>query len=255
MTPSELYSLWAPEDSIWSNWAKPMLFSVERFIGGEPNQATQWQSLNVAWSPTDVRSTAIVLDLPGADAIWYGIAMAQHGFRPVPLYNGVPGSSALIDVNSIVVALHEVEQPLTELLSRLPADAPPVFLLDSNRSAGGTIPSPGRFDNRWWVFPQDFPSANLVLSRGIDTVILAQAQAGPPQTDLAHVLLRWQEAGLRMFAKGVDDVAPPAVIQVQRPARFGWLWYRALVLAGLRRNSAGGFGAIVPIPGSGGGYG
>ncbi len=31
--------------------------------------------------------------------------------------------------------------------------------------------------------------------------------------------------------------------------------YRALALMGLRRNSAGGFGSIVPIPGEGGGFG
>jgi hypothetical protein len=30
------------------------------------------------------------------------------------------------------------------------------------------------------------------------------------------------------------------------------VWYRALVVLGLRRNSSGGFGSIVPTPSSGG---
>ena len=33
---------------------------------------------------------------------------------------------------------------------------------------------------------------------------------------------------------------------------FRRAWYRALTLSGLRRNNAGGFGAVIPMPSSGG---
>ena len=42
--------------------------------------------------------------------------------------------------------------------------APPAFLLDSDRMKA-PAPDPGRFDNRWLVFPQDFPSAAFLRSR------------------------------------------------------------------------------------------
>jgi hypothetical protein len=255
MKPSELFRLWAPEDSIWSPWAKPVLFAEDAFLGGEPAQVGTWHSLVVKWAPTtSVGQTAIVLDLPGANAIWYGMAVSQRGFRPVPLYNGVWGPMALVDVNPIRIALHEVEDVLTDLLVRLPASAPPVFLLDSNRLSNAASALPGRFDNRWYVFPQDFPSANLLLSHGINRVILAQPQAGPPRSDLTHVLLRWQQAGIVITACGADDTNPPTPIEVSKPSSFRALWYCALMLAGMRRNSAGGFGAMIPIPGSGGGF-
>jgi len=255
MKPSELYKLWAPKDSIWSNWVKPVLFADKTVAGGEPPQTAQWQSSNVAWAPAPESGTAIVLDLPGADAVWYGMALSQRGYRPVPLYNGVrsPSSFELVHVDAIVYALHEVEDALVGL--RLPGDAPPVFLLDENRFAGGSFADPGRFDNRWWVFPQDFPSANFLLSHGIRSVVLGQNRSAGPQRDLAHVLLRWQEAGIQILACGVNDQAQPTPIQIERPDRFRALWYQALVLAGLRRNSAGGFGAVVPEPSSGGGFG
>jgi hypothetical protein len=246
MTPAELYNLWAPRDSIWSPWAKPVLFAEDAFLGGEPTQVEDWHNLWPAWAAKSDIGTAIILDLPGAQAIWYGMALSQRGFRPVPLYNGVAGPSPLIDVNPIRMALHEVEDALTELLANMPAEAPPVFLLDFNRSGGAVIADPGRFDNRWYVFPQDFPSANLLLSRGIRNVVLVQPQAGGPKTDLAHVLMRWQQAGIQILACGINDANQPIPITVNRPSNFRALWYLALALAGLRRNSAGGFGGGHP---------
>jgi len=38
---------------------------------------------------------------------------------------------------------------------------------------------------------------------------------------------------------------------VERPSRFGWLWYRFWTLLGLRQIELGGFGGL--IGGSGGG--
>ena len=115
--------------------------------------------------------------------------------------------------------------------------------------------SPGRFDNRWTVFPQDFPSANFLSSHGVRSAVLGQLFVGEPQRDLAHVLMRWQDAGIRILACDVQRDAPPEPIRITRPGQFRMLWYRALVIAGLRRNSAGGFGAVVPEPSQSSGFG
>jgi hypothetical protein len=257
MNPAELYKLWAPEDSIWSNWAKPVLFADHAFNDLPLSSSADWRSLNVAWAPSVDSNAAIVMDLPGAFAVWFAMTLAQRGFRPVPLFNGAPGpmlgSFPLVDVSAVVSALHATAEDLMTL--RLPPNAPPAFLLDANRLSGGELPDPGRFDNRWWVFPQDFPSANFLLSQNIRSLVLVQNNRAQPRRDLAHVLLRWQEAGIQILSCGENDQTQPTPILVEKPDNFRSLWYRALVLAGLRRNSAGGFGAVIPEPSSGGGFG
>lgn len=251
MNPTELYKLWASEDSIWSNWVKPVLFTESSLaVSSAPYD---WHSLNIAWTPSVDAGAAIILDLPEAESVWFGMALAHRGFRPIPLYNGASGPSAIVNVGSIVGALRNEAKTLAEI--PIAHNAPPVFLLDANRSAGGTTVGPGRFDNRWAVFPQDFPSASFLLSNGVRAVVLAQRFAGEPQRDLAHVLLRWQEAGIEILAADVQSVLPPDPIRVSRPGQFRMLWYRALVLAGLRRNSAGGFGGVVPEPSQSSGFG
>ena len=63
---------------------------------------------------------------------------------------------------------------------------------------------PPAFDNRSVSLPTDFPSANLLLSYGVRRVVLVQATDGQPQADLAHTLLRWQQAGIDMMRSAVD---------------------------------------------------
>ena len=74
-----------------------------------------------------------------------------------------------------------------------------------------------------------------------------------PQEDLAHVLLRWQQGGLRMLSASPADAAPRE-FTVTRPSWFRLAWYRAITAARLRRNNAGGFGAVIPVATSGGGH-
>jgi hypothetical protein len=201
---------------------------------------------------------ALVLDLPSATAVKAGLVLAEAGFRPVPLFNGARGptslnigGSALIDNDPILSWLVLGAETLSRC--QLPDAAPPAFLLDSRRQAPASNASPGRFDNRWIVFPQDFPSSNFLRSQGIARVLLLQTDAlRQPQEDLTHVLRRWQEAGLLLSVATPESAGNPQPLTVARPSRFRALWYVALAIAGLRRNSAGGFGSIVPQPSSGG---
>lgn len=252
MQPAELYNLWAPDTARWSDWAKPVLFT-QPGVGVGFAALPDWRMLDLAWARGLDYHTAVVLDVPDAQGVLHGLALAARGFRPVPLYNGTSGPGALVDVGPIVTALHDLAQDLDALA--LPDTAPPVFLLDAKRWGGGAAVQPGRFDNRWAVFPQDFPSANFLRAHDVDTVLLGQFSFGQPQPDLAHVLRRWQEAGLRVLGCDVQRADAPEPLVVARPARFRSLWYRALVLLGLRRNSAGGFGAVVPQPSQSSGYG
>jgi hypothetical protein len=78
------------------------------------------------------------------------------------------------------------------------------------------------------VFPQDFPSASFLAAERIRRVILVQEDRAEPQDDLAHSLLRWQEGGIQVLAKRLNDNLPPSEIAVKRRSRYKATWYRAL---------------------------
>jgi hypothetical protein len=242
----QLFEIWAPAGSVWSRWAKPVLFAEAPPPVDVPQHVDWFEP-----SLLRVSETAVVVEFPGVESILEGVALAREGFRPVPLYNTSPHPQAIVDVQPIVGLLGPAARELESV--RLPDTAPPAFLLDSLRLPIGASLTPGRFDNRWVVFPQDFPSGNFLLSQGIRRVVLLRQGTGQPAEDLAHVLLRWQEAGLQIFSFQRGQAGLPQPLEVYRPSLFRQLWYRSLTLLGLRRNSAGGFGSIIPQPSSGGG--
>jgi hypothetical protein len=249
MDGSQLFEVWAPAESVWSRWAKPALFAAQ------PVPAASMEALPPAvpppFEPPPVDSwTAFVVDLHGPRSVEIGLSLARAGWRPVPLFNTADHPAAIVPVSPILQKLREGEAEMRSLV--LPPDAPPAFLLDAQRLNPSTAATPGKFDNRWAVFPQDFPSANFLLSRGIQRVVLLQSDSlqDKPRLDLAHVLLRWREAGLELYAQDPDAQQAPQPLQVDRPSSFRSLFYRALTMVGLRRNSAGGFGSIIPQPSS-----
>lgn len=247
MNGSELFDLWAPADSVWSHWAKPVLFA--EWSPAQPDQPPAVLTLPELHLALD-RNTAVVVDLPGLDSVLTGLALAREGLRPVPLFNGAHHAAAVVDTGTILRLLQEGADTLAGLA--FSPDAPPAFLLDSKRLSPGASPQPGKFDNRWMVFPQDFPSANFLKSREIHRVLLLESGGQPqPAADLAHVLRRWQEAGLQIYAADPTG-GNMRELHVEKPSSFRLAWYRALAVVGLRRSSAGGFGSVIPHPSSGG---
>ena len=263
MDMQQLFETWAPPDSVWSRWAKPALFaetaaSATVIPGSAPGLPEPPPPPSSPREETRMRvledsSTAFILDLPGAQSVELGLALARAGYQPVPLFNTADHPAAVVSVRPVLDQLKAGAEEVRGLGTS--PGAPPAFLLDSGRRAGA--PGPGRFDNRWIVFPQDFPSATFLLSQGIHRVVLLQPRtpADQPQEDLAHVLRRWQEAGVEIYLQDPSVDEPPRPLTVQRPSSFRNLAYRAFALFGLKRNSAGGFGSIIPVVAAGGGGG
>ena len=242
-----VYRIWAPDDALWTQWAKPVLFS-------RPAQSYGRSELvlpDAGWASYPDKTTALFVDLPGKSGVLEGLALAELGYRPVPLYNGVYGankSSMTVDVTEIAEALYQGAEQLASMALR--PDAPPVFLLDENRMKGRAR-QPGKYDNRWCVFPQDLPSASYFLEHGIRQIYV---RTGRIQNDLAHILMRYQEKGIKIFH--ITEAGTPKMISVVRPSHFGSFLYRFQTMLGLKRNAAGGFGGMVPEPtqSSGGRY-
>jgi hypothetical protein len=245
MTGEALFEIWAPAESIWSPWAKPVLFAQISAQDGLP-PGVDFEPRVGTWVPPLSGGAAIVIDLPGRESVTMALALAARGYRAVPLYNGCAGPMEVVNTAGIEDALVRGAAALPGL--GVPPNAPPAFMLDADRMRGQSVAGPGRFDNRWLIVPQDFPSANFLLAKGIQSVLLLQRGRAQPQEDLAHVLLRWQQAGLRIQTKDPNEPGPVADIRVARPSRFRSLLHTAATLLGLRRNSAGGFGSVVPTP-------
>jgi hypothetical protein len=178
-----------------------------------------------------------------------GLAVAVLGYAPVPLFNTTTGPSAVVNVADVMRALSEGAALLRS--QALANDGSPAFLLDDRRMKG--VASPRQYDNRWLVLPQHLPSAGMLLRSGIRAAVVVQERDGQPADDLRHALRRWQEQGVSIMLTRPDARSRPAEIEIAKPRHYRALWQRVLVTLGLRRNSAGGFGAIVPDPSSSGG--
>lgn len=250
MRGAELFDSWAPPEAVWSEWVKPLLFAEwdDRRPAAPPPTSPPLPEPPLGQDP----GTAAIVDLPGDHAVLAGIALARRGYRPVPLFNGAHHPSAILDVAPIMDGLARGAEELRRL--RLAPEAPPAFLLDARRTAP-VAAEPGRFDNRWLAFPQDFPSAALLASRGIRRVALIAEPGKEVAADLAHVLLRYKQGGLELAAVDPSGSGLPRPLEVKEPPLYRALFHRALAALGLRRNAAGGFGAIVPLAGAGGGLG
>jgi hypothetical protein len=244
MNPSELYERWAPSDGAWSAWAKPVLFAS----GVADEEAkTAWlaarERARGRFTPPRPGEIALVLELPGADALAAALECAAVGYRPVPLVNSALGPNAVLANGPTRAGL---ELAVDELVAvRLRADSPPAFVLDSRRIGGEA--KPRMFDNQWLVFPQDFPSAAVLAARGVRRVVVVQEQASTTQKDLSHVLVRWQRAGLAIERIDLSSSShAPTALSVSTPSLFGALFCRLISTFALRRNAAGGFGSVVP---------
>ncbi len=246
-----LFEIWAPSRGVFSAWAKPLLFA-QMDEGQIVRPATDRAAPAQPWAARLDGRTAVVLDLPGDASVWHGAALGEAGYRPVPLFNGSDGQQPAVEVRSIMLALQHAAGQVER--ASIADDAPPAFMLDGRRCDPSVRPGAGWFDNRWVVFPQDFPSGRLLRSRGLERALLVREQGRRLGDDLREVLARWDKDGVELFEVEVGGVEP-----VPLKVRAAWglrpLAAVAMVMLGLRANSAGGFGARVPMPPQGGGSG
>jgi hypothetical protein len=260
MTNREAFKIWAPDGVLWTEWAKPVLFASMTDMDSYIPEPTESPITDINWLGTTSKDTALIIDLPGEDGVAESLLLAEAGYRPVPLYNGVFEKNefaAVVAVRDLVRALYIGANTLKKTLIR--NDAPPVFMLDSLRMRGASK-SPGTYDNRWCIFPQDMPSAAFLLKQGIRKVLVrTRADEISPtariQDDVTHILRRYQDAGIKILhTNGINDIK---ATDVSTPSQFKSLFYRFQVILGLCRNSAGGFGGKIPDSmqsGSGGRY-
>jgi hypothetical protein len=193
--------------------------------------------------PSDV---AIVVDLPGERGLLLGMALVEWGFRPIPLYNALPGPGALVNVEPIIRLLVRHARQV----ARAPSDGMPVFLLDAHRMSGARPSARNFFDNRSVCHATDFPSAATLRDAGIRRILLIQEEPGRPAPDLEPVLLVWQRQGLALWFKYTDDDAPAAPRRLSsRLFVVRWVYAVARLLLPRRPDGVYGWHVIGPSAG------
>jgi len=239
-----VFRIWAPDNALWTQWAKPVLFAAAIYYNPDIVDLAGYKGkIGPGWIEY-AGDTAVIVDLPGADGVEAGLLLAHIGYRPVPLYNGVPGTGLnqpVIPVGDIRAALFKGAHELEQLSVK--QNAAPAFLLDYNRMQGVSKQA-GSFDNRWSIFPQDMPSAAFLVKSGIKNIVVKTNER--INEDLCHILCRYQEQGILIHHCNRQGITK--VVNIGKPSGFRSLWRRFLVIAGLTRNTAGGFGGNIPLP-------
>ncbi|MBR2046618.1 MAG: glutathionylspermidine synthase family protein, partial [Agathobacter sp.] len=191
-TGKETYSIWAPYGKKWVDWVRPVPFieiaTEKKGYSVSPLVLPE----KVCMDKADEK-TAVIVDLHGEDSIEMGLAFAKIGYRPIPVYNGVEeqqGARATTNNQSIDTALYYGAKELQKIT--IPNDAPPAFLLDTNRLQRYKMDD-SIFDNSWDIYPQDIPSAKYFLSQGIDKILVIGDKV---ERDLKKVLKDFQKKGI-----------------------------------------------------------
>lgn len=210
MTGKDIFKIWAPVGEKWVDWIRPVPFITIDNNG--INDSFIIPNINYLNGLPD--NTAIIIDLPGADSIKEGISLTNLGFRPIPLYNGTfeqPRAMALVDNHNIQNTL---VWGAVELKKRkIDTDAPPAFLLDSNRMHRFKM-NVSIFDNSWDLYDQDIPSAEYFLKNNINKIIIRGESI---QKDLVKLLYKFQKKGITiLFTNGYEE---PKIITIKKPPR------------------------------------
>jgi hypothetical protein len=255
MRREDVFEAWSPRESRWSAWAKPVLLATlpeERIddlgevqaLDIDARSLTSIGTVSGSERTSLLQLGAVVVDLPGAKSVRAGLGLARVGFRPVPLFNALPGDSeSLVDVLPIQLALAAGAAVLRAQV--IQADAPPAFLLDSLRRAARHAITAGRFDNRSLVLSTDLPSAALLLDAGIRHMTLLREGSLRPEGDLASILAAYRGHGIAIQVKDLGAEGAPAACPLPRWPGLSRLWFQTLGRLGLRRQSSGEFGGII----------
>jgi hypothetical protein len=230
MTDKSALVRWQQAAGRWGHFIKPALLAVS------PADASRHRPETAAWPgiPSDP-TAAVVVDLPALESIAVGVELGRRGCCVVPMFNTMSGTGGeVLDTAGIARALLGAAGELPEQPS-----GPPVFLIDSERrGAKPGHPRVGDFDNRWFVFASDFPSAELLESAGVKRLIVL-TRAGEIEDDLADALAKYS-ALQPLLVNPLDGASRP--VPGTRPAIFRAV---ASFARALQRNASGSFGRRV----------
>lgn len=195
MTGKEIYKIWAPENTKWTNWVRPVPF-IDIDDNLKPDGAYDYTIPEIDYIEEGKKNTAIIVDLPGFSSITEGLALIKKGFRPIPLYNGTKeqiNARALSDMKPIQIGLVWGSEILQK--SKIEKDAMPAFLIDTLR-LNRAKKDVSIYDNSWDLYHQDMPSSKYFIENGIDTIIVRCEKFAK---DLNNIMYDFPKKGISVY--------------------------------------------------------
>lgn len=245
----ELSRVWGPHtNSPWTPFHCLTLFIAVEYLESNivgPCEADPWP-LGAFQMPGWIDSgTLLFVDLPGPKSAALGTALAVGGCDLVCTFNNWPQVNSVISPQVTLSALIRYATLLQEKRTAYPTPGPVAWLCDADRL--GTQPGkPGQFDNRYYIEDSVIPGPNYLRDRGISKIIYITSPSETLKADIAVHLKAFEKAGFFVAKAIVSDTGllhDPAAIDIPE---------KTFSTVGFFKSSAGGFGAPVPHPSSGG---
>ena len=205
MNKKQIYNIWTPSTSKWSNWVKPIAFTTL-----DSNQKI-YEIINynipkINYLDKYLENTIIIIDTKADNAIKEAIALANIGYRPIPLFNGTNSPlNATATCNNYLIAPYLIwgAKQLTKI--KIKKDANPVFILDINRLNRKKI-NKTIFDNSWDIYDQDLPSYKYLLNNKINKIIIKSDYIAK---DLKKILYNYQKNNIQiLYTNGYEEIKP-----------------------------------------------
>ena len=215
MLGKEIYKIYAPVGTKWTEWVRPVPFIAIDTYNRTP--ISDWVDRKTMFLKQYEKDTAIFIDLPGKESIELGISLAHTGYRPIPLFNGTDeqiGSQATTDTYLIENCLINGSQKLKNI--SIKNDANPVFLLDSSRTNRYRFKE-SIFDNSWDLYKQDIPTSQYFKESGICKIIVV---GNIIQRDLRKIFFEFQDAGIDFYLTDGYSSAKRVILKKTLKERF-----------------------------------
>lgn len=194
MNGKEVYKIYAPKNTKWSEWVRPVPFVA--IDSNNRHLVDNWVNRKIVFIDNYENNTAIFIDLPGKESIEFGISLANIGYRPIPVFNGTnpqKNISAISDNSHLESALINGAIKLRNI--NLNKNANPAFLLDYYRT-NRYREKESIFDNSWDLYNQDVPTADFLKANGINKIIIVSSSI---QHDLKKMFLKFQRSGIKIY--------------------------------------------------------
>ena len=256
-----LFRLFGPvAGSPWEPYHCPTLFAAIDRLNITPRKLPEVPIYQIEapegafdWLATD---TMIIVDLKGPQSIEFGARLIGEAAQPICTFDHwvmspkQPMARVSIDSGDVVDAMFTLAQNVYQARQQLSPRVAPVWLCDRRRLGSRTSPSPGTFDNRYYIDDSLLPGPFTLTSNHIGRIVyVAPKLNSKPGGDLANYLADAHDANIDLFQLAVGD--PNTWVQPQpmdAPFRIN------LKARGFSRSNLGGFGRLVPEPSEGSSY-
>ena len=209
MTGKEIYKIFAPQNTKWTEWVRPV-----PFVGIDTYNRKSTRILSdkkITFIDGYYNDTVIFIDLPNIESIEFGISLANIGYRPIPIFNGTDEQ----DNSPSTTNTYLVEEGLiigAEKLKniKIKEDANPEFLLDNHR-LNRYRKSEKIFDNSWDLYGQDIPSYKYFKDNNIDKIIVIGERI---EKDLRKIFFKFQNANIKFYI--TDGYSPLKQVNLKK---------------------------------------